>query len=119
MVTVGVYIAYINVNLHYSIVGTHPGRYLTLAGLLGRARACHQTRGGVGIIVHIPGHTRTRRLAEYQSERTLTRTLRRAMEKLEEIHSRIVVALKNHENNEVLKLVPLHTGPGRYRTYYT
>ena len=56
MVTVGVYIAYINVNLHYSIVGTHPGRYLTLAGLLGRARACHQTRGGVGIIVHIPGH---------------------------------------------------------------
>ena len=56
MVTVGVHIAYIDVNLHYSIFGTHPGRYLTLAGLLGRARACHQTRGGVGIIVHIPGH---------------------------------------------------------------
>ena len=58
MVTVGVHIAYIDVNLHYSIFGTHPGRYLTLAGLLGRARACHQTRGGVGIIVHIPGHRR-------------------------------------------------------------
>ena len=87
-----------------------------LVGSLGRTRACHQTRGGVGIIVHIPGHTRTRRPAEYQSERTLTRTLRGAMEKLEEIHSRIAVALKNQENNEVLKLVPLHTGPGLHRT---
>ena len=57
MVTVGVYIAYIDVKLHYSNVGTRTGRYLTLAGFLGRARACHQTRGGVGIIVHIPGHT--------------------------------------------------------------
>ena len=65
MVTVGVYIAYIDVKLHYSIVGTHTGRYLTLAGFLGRARACHQTRGGVGIIVHIPGHRR--RLIEARS----------------------------------------------------
>ena len=31
--------------------------YSTLVGLLGRARACHQKRGGVGIFVHVPGHT--------------------------------------------------------------
>ena len=97
----------------------HADFYLTLVDFLGRTQGRHQTRGGVGIIVHIPGHTRTRRLAEYQSERTLTRTLRRAMEKLEEIHSRIAVAPKNHENNEVLNLVPLHTGPGLHRTRET
>ena len=56
MVTIGVYIAYIDVKLHYSIVGTRTGRYLTLAGFPGRARACHQKRGCVGIIVHVPGH---------------------------------------------------------------
>ena len=57
MVTIGVYIAYIDVKLHYSIVGTRTGHYLTSAGFLGRARASHQTRGGVGIFVHIPGHS--------------------------------------------------------------
>ena len=31
--------------------------YFTLVGLPGRARACHQKRGGVGIFVHVPGHT--------------------------------------------------------------
>ena len=31
--------------------------YSTLVGLLGRGRAYHQTRGCVGINVHIPGHT--------------------------------------------------------------
>ena len=30
--------------------------YFTLVGLPGRARACHQKRGGVGIFVHVPGH---------------------------------------------------------------
>ena len=31
--------------------------YFTLVGLPGRARACHQKRGGVGIFVHVPGHS--------------------------------------------------------------
>ena len=31
--------------------------YFTLVDLLGRAGACHQKRGGVGIFVHVPGHS--------------------------------------------------------------
>ena len=45
MVTVGVFIVYNDVNLHYSIVGTHTGRYLTLQDSWGaRERAIKRAR---------------------------------------------------------------------------